>query len=172
MKRITLATIGAPVGVRGHVRVISHTAAPGDFAKFSPLYLDNGARVMRVTKLRHERDNAYIVEFEGITTREQAAGLRHGTLTIAREQLQEPDDEDEFYQADLVGLRVIGPDGRDRGTVVGVMNYGAGDIIEIKPLEGGESELFPFTKACVPTIDLAKGYLTLIVPDETTADDA
>ncbi len=164
-KRITVATIGAPVGVRGQVRVNSHTAAPGGFAEFSPLFLDDSSRVMRVKKLRQERDNAYIVEFEGITTREQAAGLRHGTLTIARTQLPEPDDEDEFYLADMIGLRVIDAEGRDIGAVVGVMNHGAGDIIEVKPREGGETELFPFTKACVPSIDLARGCLTLIAPD-------
>ncbi|MBV1706217.1 MAG: 16S rRNA processing protein RimM [Hyphomicrobiales bacterium] len=164
MKRITLATIGAPVGVRGQVRVNSHTAKPGDFASFAPLYLDDSSQVMHVKKLRQERDNAYIVEFEGITTREQAASLRHGNLTIARGQLPAPENEDEFYLADMIGLRVLDAEGREIGAVVGVMNYGAGDIIEVKPHDGGETALYPFSKACVPEIDLARGCLTLIVP--------
>lgn len=162
--RVTVAVIGAPVGVRGSVRVISHSAEPGGFARFTPLYLDDSARVMAVANARQERDDSFIVDFAGITNREQAAKLRHARLTIARSQLPEPDEE-EFYLADLIGLHVVAGDGADLGTVVGVMNHGAGDILEICPAAGGDTALYPFTKACVPNINLAAGILTLIAPD-------
>lgn len=163
-QRVTVAVIGAPVGVRGSVRIIPHTAEPSGFAGFEPLYLDDSARVMTITKSRQERDTSFIVDFAGIINREQAAALRHARLTIARTQLPEPGDE-EFYLADLIGLRVVADDGAELGTVVGVMNHGAGDILEIRPAAGGETALYPFTKACVPDIDLAAGLLTLIMPD-------
>ena len=162
MKRITVAVIGAPVGVRGSLRVIPHTASPSGFIAFKPLYLAD--RVMVITKARPDRDGTYIVDFVGIDTREKAAALRHGELTIAREQLPPP-DEDEFYLADLIGLRVVGPEGQSLGVVVAVMSHGAGDILEIRPDGGGETEFYPFTRACVPDVDIAAGRLTLIAPD-------
>ena len=66
-----------------------------------------------------------------------------------------PAEDDEFYHADLVGLAAVTPDGAPLGTVTAVHNFGAGDVIEIKPDGGGEPLLVPFTDAAVPEIDIA-----------------
>ncbi len=55
--------------------------------------------------------------------------------------------------------------GEPIGTVVAVLNFGAGDLIEIRPAAGGESLVVPFTDATVPQIDLAAGRLTLVPPE-------
>jgi len=45
-------------------------------------------------------------------------------------------------------------------------HFGAGDILEVRPAQGGETLLFPFTKAVVPTVDLAGGRVVIAPPVE------
>ena len=72
--------------------------------------------------------------------------------------------EGEFYHADLIGLRALAPDGRTLGSIVGVDNYGAGDILELR-LEGTrETELIPFADAYVPAVDLGARTITIVLP--------
>ena len=63
-----------------------------------------------------------------------------------RDRLPPPEDEDEFYHADLIGLRGSTADGEPLGTVAAVQDFGAGDIIEIAPADGGRPLMLPFTK--------------------------
>ena len=63
---------------------------------------------------------------------------------------RDTDDEDEFYHADLIGLDARLADGTVLGTVTAVPNFGAGDLLEIKRADTGESVYLPFTKAVVP----------------------
>ena len=73
--------------------------------------------------------------------------------------------EDEFYHADLVGLRVLDTGGTDLGTVRGVQNHGATDLLEIAVPGQRETVLLPFTRAAVPTVDLASGRIVADPPD-------
>ena len=80
-----------------------------------------------------------------------------------------PEDEDEFLLADLVGLAVERPDGTPLGRVVGVPNYGGGDLLEIAPLGRGPTALLPFTKAFVPVVDLKGGRVVAEAPEDLFA---
>ncbi len=71
-------------------------------------------------------------------------------------------EEDEFYLADLVGLAAFAPDGTALGTVATVHDYGAGASLEIGSL------LVPFTRACVPDVDVASRRLVVVMPEEIT----
>jgi 16S rRNA processing protein RimM len=75
-------------------------------------------------------------------------------------------DEDEFYLAVLVGMRVETPDGQVLGAVRGVQDFGAGDLLEIKP-EGAPSFWLPFTREAVPEVDIAGGRIVAVPPAET-----
>ena len=55
-------------------------------------------------------------------------------------------------------------DGRSLGTVVGVQNYGAGDLLEVAPSRG-DTILVPFTRAVVPTVDITGGLVTVDPPE-------
>jgi 16S rRNA processing protein RimM len=94
--------------------------------------------------------------------------LRGVRLYVARAALPEPEDTEEFYQADLIGLAAEDPQGRPLGRVAGVENYGAGDFLEIAPAEGAPL-LVPFTKAAVPLIDLEGGRVVVAPPEEIEA---
>lgn len=157
-RQVQLGIIGAPHGVKGEVRVKSFTADPMAIGDYGPLSLDDG-RTLSIVSLRPQGD-MLVVCFDGVTTREQAAALTNRVLHVDRAVLPEVGDEDEFYHADLVGLAVIDETGEEIGKVVGLQDFGAGDILEIR-LGSGRSVLIPFTKAAVPVIDLSGGRVVV-----------
>jgi 16S rRNA processing protein RimM len=75
-----------------------------------------------------------------------------------------------FYHEDLAGLTAIDEAGSTLGTVAGIVNYGAGDLIEVARLGERDTLLVPFTEQAVPIVDLTAGTVTIIVPDFAEAD--
>jgi len=101
-----------------------------------------------------------VARLAGVSDRNAAEALTNLKLYVLRDRLP-PAEDGEFYHADLVGLAAVTPDGEALGTVTAVHNFGAGDVIEIKP-EGGEALLVPFTDAAVPEIDIAAGRMVVV----------
>ena len=97
-----------------------------------------------------------VARLEGVVNREAAAALTGVQLFARREQLPPP-DEDEFYYDDLVGLAAVNATARRSAGSSHMNNYGAGDILEIRPEGGGETLLLPFTKAVAVEIDFTPG---------------
>lgn len=161
---ILVARIGAAHGVRGEVRVKAFTGVPADIAAYGPLSSADG-RAFVVKALRPAagtQPDMLVVRFEGIGDRNAAEALNGLELFVPRDRLPEA-EEDEFYHADLVGLAAALPSGEILGTVIAVQNFGAGDLLEIAPPRGA-TLLVPFTRAVVPSVDLAAGRLTVDPP--------
>jgi len=76
-------------------------------------------------------------------------------------------DEDEFYVTDLIGLSVVTPDGAPLGTIRAVQDFGAGDLLEITPPEGGATWYLPFTREAVPEVRIAERTIIAVRPEET-----
>lgn len=166
---VLLAEIGAAHGVRGEVRVKAYTADPQAIGDYGPLVDEHGRRYV-VAALRPLKDDMLVVRFEGVPDRTAAERLTRTKLFVDRAALPEPEDEDEFYHADLVGLDVVAVDGTPIGTVVAVPNFGADDLLEVaRP--GRRSLYVPFSKAVVPTVDLAARRI-LVDPPAGLLDDA
>ena len=123
-----------------------------------------------MTHVREAKDHL-VATIKGIATREDAERLNGIELYIAREKLPET-DEDEYYHADLIGLAAVNAANEPLGRVTAIHNFGAGDIIEIAPTQGGPTMLLPFTNAVVPTVDLAGGRVVIELPQEIEGDDA
>lgn len=160
--RVLLGEIGAAQGLKGEVRLRSYTQDPASIAGYGALEDEQGRSIeiegVRVTP------KALIARIKGVTTREGAEALTRTKLYIDRARLPAR-EEDEWYHLDLIGLAAIGQDGAAIGSVVGVHNFGAGDIIEIKPATGGPTVLVPFTRDSVPEVDVEGGRLTLVPPE-------
>jgi 16S rRNA processing protein RimM len=160
--RILLGVIGRPHGVRGLVHVQSYTADPRDLAGYGPLYDDRGGQwslAWRSEGVAELRD----AQGRPLPDRTAAEKLTNTRLYIDRDRLPEPDEE-EFYLSDLVGLQAVDPGGTSIGTVATVHDYGAGASVEIT--RAGQPLIVPFTRACVPTIDIAGGRVIIVAPDE------
>jgi len=167
--RVLLGDIGAAHGLKGEVRLRSFTETPAAIAHYGPLEDETGAKKIAIDSLR-QGPKGLIAKVKGVTTREAAEALTGTKLYIGRDRLPPP-AEDEWYHSDLVGLAAYDAIEVHIGTVAAVYNFGAGDIIEVKLLSGGDNLLLPFTDATVPEIDTEERRLTLIVP-ETNEDEA
>jgi 16S rRNA processing protein RimM len=167
---IALGVFGAPQGIRGEVRIKSYTRDPKAVAAYGPLTDGRGARFV-LESVRLLKDEMLVARLEGIANREAAAALTGVELFARREQLPSP-DEDEFYHDDLVGLAAVSRDGAPLGRVVSLNNYGAGDILEIRPEGGGESLLLPFTKAVAVEIDFHAGRIMIELPEEIEGEES
>ena len=149
--------------MRGDVWISSFTADPAAIADYGPLVDADGARPLKVRVLAQAPAKGKVAaHVEGIANRAAAEALAGRALFVRRDALPLP-AEDEFYYADLIGLRARSATGETLGRVAAVDNYGAGDVIEIKP-EGGPSFLLPFSRRVVPGIDVAAGEIVVELP--------
>jgi 16S rRNA processing protein RimM len=166
--RVLLGEIVGVHGVDGLVRVRTHTAEPMDVAAYGPLIAEPGGRPLTLEALREAKGGVVVARVVGVTDRTAAEALRGLRLYVLRAALPGA-DEDEFYLADLEGLRAERPDGSVLGTVRRVVTYGAGDRLEIGV--GTGSVLVPFTRAVVPVIDVAAGRVVVDPPEGLLPED-
>jgi 16S rRNA processing protein RimM len=156
-----MGVIGRPHGVRGLVRVTSYA---DDLTAYGPLGDDKGRcfalrwRGPEVAELAELVDGAEV----RVADRSAAEKLTNTRLYIDRAQLPEP-GEDQFYLADLVGLMAVDANGRPIGVVGAVHDYGAGASLEIDRQDAAPL-LVPFTRACVPNVDLTAGIVAVEAP--------
>lgn len=150
-------------GVRGAVKIKSFTAEPGDVAAYGPLSDEAGKRRFVVRAIGQAK-GSIMATVEGVEDRDAAEALRGTRLYADRASFPEP-EEDEFYHADLIGLRAEDRAGAAIGRVRAVYNHGAGDMVEIA-LDQGGTVLLPFTRATVPVVDLRAGRVVVDLPEE------
>ncbi len=168
---ILLAVIGRPHGVRGHVHVHSYTAVPEDLDRYGALVDATGRRF---TLRWMAAGVAELSELVGgvarpVADRTAAEMLTNVQLFVDRGSLP-PAGEDEFYLADLIGQTAVDEAGAVLGRVAAVHDYGAGASIEIAG--AGGPLVVPFTRACVPVVDVAGGRVVVAVPDELVVEGA
>ena len=161
--RVCVAQIGAAHGVRGEVRLKPFTADPLSVARYGVLETEDG-RPLEIEALRPAR-NLLVARLKGVTDRNGAEALKNLRLYVPRDRLPQPAD-DEFYQADLVGLEAETRDGAPFGTVKAVHNFGAGDLLEIEPAAGGASVMLPFTETVVPVVEIARRRIVVEPPED------
>ncbi len=162
---LLVARVAGAFGVKGEIRITTFTEDPTALGRYRNLLREDGSAALSLTSVRPVK-GAVIARARGIDTRDQAEALRGLTLHVRREDLPEPEDDDEFYLADLIGLKVETPEGDVLGQVKGVQDFGAGDLLEIQPPKGA-SWWLPFTRETVPEVLIAEGRVIAVKPDET-----
>lgn len=164
---VLLGAIIGPHGLKGEVRVKTFTANPETLGAYGPLRTEDG-RAFNITHARSSKPDEVIIRFAEIGDRNAAEALKGTELFISRAAL--PDAEaDEFYHADLIGLRAEDGEGRVLGAVCAIHNFGAGDVIEIKR-DDGDSVMLPFTREVVPVIEIEAGRVIIAAPEEVEAE--
>ena len=164
--------IGRAHGVRGLVRVSSHTADPAALTGYGPLSDPTGRRFTLRWVGEGIAEIAEVIDGKPAKVADRAAAerLTNTKLFTERERLPAP-DEDEYYLADLIGLTAVDANGDRLGSVAVVHDFGAGASLEIVR-DGNGPLIVPFTAACVPEVDIAAGRVTLALPEEIDALEA
>ena len=138
-KRIALAAVAGAHGIKGEVRLKLFTDSVDSLARHKILFV--GGEERQVRDLRAGGKTA-IARFDGISDRNAAEALRGTLIEVDRAALP-PLEEGEYYHADLVGLLCVNAAGEAVGTIAGIENFGAGDLLEIL-LPDGKRSLIPF----------------------------
>ena len=167
-RRILVGEITGAHGIRGDVLVRSYTETPDAIAAYGPLTDVSGKKSYSLSVVR-VTSKGIVARVAGVNDRNGAEPLRGTKLYIERSKLPAT-SETEFYHADLIGLRAVTADGSALGKIVSVQNFGAGDLLELKPPEG-ETEFIPFEARWVPSVDLDAGMLIINRPAVTVDDD-
>ncbi len=148
-------------GLNGDLWIKSFTGNPADVGGYGTVSDADGRRTFDLRVLDVGKGKV-LVRIDGVTDRNGVDALKGTELFVPRSVFPEP-DADEFYLADLVGLAAETVSGDLLGVVCGVHDYGAGNLLEIARPEA-TSVMVPFTKAHVPTVDIAGGKVVVDPP--------
>ena len=161
--RVLLGVVAAPHGVRGLVRIKSFTEDPMAIASYGALSDETGQKQYRIEALSAVK-GAVLARIEGVADRTAAEAARGLRLYVERSALPAT-GEQEWYEADLIGLPAVGTDGRDWGKVMAFHDFGAGRTMEVS---GGtasrQSVMLPFTDEAVPEVDVEGGKVVVDPP--------
>lgn len=159
-KRICLGKITSPHGIKGLVKVLPYGEDPSLLN--GTLYsAETGPDMLNIT-LKNSTGKYMLAEIENCTTREQAEAIAGTELYVARSALPEIKDEDSFYFEDLISLQCIDTKNNPIGTVLAVHNYGAGDLLEIAPSDGSNTQLILFNKENIGEVNLPKKTIEIL----------
>lgn len=164
MTRICIGEIATAHGVRGLVKIRYFGDDPQALEEYGPLFTSETGDASVTLRLKHQAGGAIIAEVAGITDRNGAEKLRGTPLWTERQALPELTEEGVYYHADLIGLEARSADGTVVGSVVAVENFGASDLLEIKPPEGKKFFL-PFVDDYVGIVDLDAGTVIVEIPE-------
>jgi 16S rRNA processing protein RimM len=156
---VTIGQVDRPFGVHGAVKVRSLSDRPGRFEQLDAVRVtERGGQTLDRT-VRHVRraGPSYIVEFEGVTTPEEAGMLRGALLQVPREA---PSQEgDAWYECDLIGMTVTDETGHELGCLDTIWELPGHPVFVVK--QGSREMLIPAVKEFVKAVDVAQGRMTV-----------
>lgn len=153
---IVLARIGKPHGLHGEVTVQLHTDEPErrfSVGEVLETRAEPGSGVPQQLTIRSTRVHRgiWLLGFEEIPDRTGAEGLRGTRLVLDPSEAETSDEDDAWFEEDLVGLEVRDPAGQVLGTVSGLELGPAQDRLVLE-LTDGVTAYVPFVEAIVPTV--------------------
>ncbi|MCF8495932.1 MAG: ribosome maturation factor RimM [Alphaproteobacteria bacterium] len=152
MKRICLGKIVSAHGVKGLVKILPFGEDVSLMETLSPLYKYETGNSTIAVALKNKMGKYVLAAVEGVSERNAAEALRGTELYVDQDSLPAIEEDGAYYHGDLIGLKAVDGQGAEIGSVIAVHNFGAGDLLEIRPLQGGGDFLLPFTNANVSEI--------------------
>lgn len=158
-----LGKIAEPYGVRGWVKIYPHADDPLDWAKMPVWWVGREDRTGAIDWQPHRllsckaHGSALVAQLEGVVDRTAAEAFKGQWVGSPRDALPVL-PENEFYWADLIGLKVVNQQNECLGNVVGLIETGANDVLRVVDAEGVE-RLLPYVDAVVLKVDLQSGEL-------------
>lgn len=147
-------------GIRGEVKVFPTTDDAARFKKLKKVTLDNGKerRELEIASVKFFK-NLVILKFKGIDNINDVEKYKKAPLYVTREDAV-PLGENEYFIADLIGLKVVSDEGENLGVLDDVLQTGANDVYVVK-CDNGEEILVPAIKDCVKNVDIEGKEITL-----------
>ncbi len=147
-------------GIAGEVKVYPTTDDIRRFKKLKAVIMNTGRaeREMEVAGARFSK-NMVILKFKGYDDINQVEPFKGMELYVTRENAVKT-GKDEYFIADLIGLKVVSTDGEELGTITDVMETGANDVYVVGQPDGGEL-LLPAIKDCIRSVDIAERVATV-----------
>jgi 16S rRNA processing protein RimM len=153
--RLVVGRIGRAHGIRGQATVEVRTDDPElRFAPGSRLLTEPAERGPLVVSDMRFHSGILLLSFEGVADRNAVEALRNTMLVVEADPDESPDDPDEFYDHQLLGLPVELADGTALGEIADLLHLPGQDVLAVKRPDGPEV-LIPFVKQFVPTVDVA-----------------
>ena len=157
---LQVGIISSTHGIRGEVKVFPTTDDVNRFKKLKEVLLDTGKETLPLTIEGVKFFKQFVIlKFKGIDNINDIEKYKGRDLWIPREEAQEL-DEDEYYIADLLGMKVLLEDGSEFGTLKNVMETGANDVYIVDSVEHGEV-LLPAIKECILDVDIETNTMTV-----------
>lgn len=159
---LQVGVITSTHGVRGEVKVFPTTDDPERFKTLKHVLLDTGRekKPLEIQGVKFFKQFV-ILKFKGLDNINDIEKYRQKSLYVTRKnavRLQ----RDEYFIADLIGLKVQDEDGTELGTVKDVIETGANDVYEVE-MEDGRSLLLPAIKQCILNVDVENGMMQVHV---------
>ena len=155
---LQVGVITATHGIRGEVKVFPTTDDPERFLDLETVYLDTGRekKLLTISSVKFFKQFV-ILKFKEFDNINDVEPFRKKSLLVTRDQAV-PLEEDEYFIADLIGLRVITDEDKVLGELTDVLETGANDVYQVTD-ETGKEILLPAIKDCILSVDLEKGEM-------------
>ncbi len=170
MIEVLVGIIGRPHGVHGELAVEPRTDEPAlRFAPGALVRVEGSDRSLTVESAR-DHSGRLLVRFRGVSDRNDAEAMRGTRLVAEVDPATGPGEPEEYYDRQLIGLRVIDAGGTEIGQVAAVAHLPSQDLLEIDA--DGSVRLVPFVAELVPEVDLELGLVRLADVPGLLADEA
>lgn len=151
-----MGRIVAPYGIKGWIKVQPFTGTPHGLLDYAAWQVGReGDWQERVVESAKVHGSAVVAKLGGIEGRDGAAALQGQRIAVSRSGFPEP-AADEYYWADLIGLRVVNAAGVVLGTVSRLFETGANDVMVV---DGDRERLLPFIGPVIMKVDLPGGVI-------------
>ncbi len=155
-ERLEIGKFGGPHGVHGWIKVLSYTDPRENIFSYTPWQVNIDKQWQSVELIDGKaQGKGYIVRLAGIDSPEQAQSLTHCKIAVYADQLPAL-DEGEYYWRKLIGLDVFNRDGTCFGSVRGLIETGANDVLKVV---GERERLLPYIDSVVLAVDVANGRI-------------
>lgn len=158
MKRICIGRIAGAHGIKGQVKIFPLCEDLGLLERKSGITLEDGTGIT-LTISGTTGGKFLLARIKDVADRNSAETLKGKDLFLPREALPPSGPEDGHYYSDLKDLRLIDETGAQAGTVIDIADFGAGDLLEIRPPDGGPSFYLPYAET--ESVDLDAGTVTV-----------
>ena len=155
---ICIGIISKPIGIKGQVKVISYTESPESLFKYNNLFLQDKTKI-RFNNYKSILDNTFVAFIDGINDRNTSEKYRLQNIYISRNELPKLNNN-EYYYSDLLSSKVFDSNNKLLGIVKSILNYGAGDFLEIILINNKEATI-SFNKDSILDINSEKKHIII-----------